>query len=116
MPIILPGSYEPDERAYEICLVASMIESAMTGDRPIYLHELAERILDEVDEIRCSNAAEAEWMAALPEEPDLEEPLTKVEEERLSAASRDFLAKRQAGIFNFSKPRIRARAAVQRTV
>lgn len=114
MPIVLPQSYEPSDRDREIWLVASMIESAMTGDRPIALYHLAENILDEVDEVRISNEAETEWQASLPDEPEEEEPLTEVEEERLSAASRDFLAKRQAGIFKPPKPRIRVRAATQR--
>lgn len=115
MPIVLPQSYEPSERDHEIWLVADMIESPMTGDRPIALHELAENILDEVDELRFSNEAEADWLSSLPEEPDVEKPLTEAGEERLSAASCDFLAKRRAGVFKPPKPRIRVRAATQHT-
>lgn len=114
MPIILPKQYELSERESEISIVMSCIERAMTGVRAVALHNLAENILDEIDDARAFAEEEAQWPASLLEAPDEEERLTEAEEARLLAVRRTYLARRRAGFSKPPKPRIRVRAATER--
>ena len=114
MTILLPKPYEPDDRDLAINIIMDCIEHAMTGARSVSLYELAETIIDEVDDARASAEDYADWLAALPNEPEQEDGLTEAEERRLNALSRDYLAMRKAGFTKPAKPRIRVQAVMVR--
>jgi hypothetical protein len=116
MPIITPSLYEATDRDHQIWLVMDLITHAMTGSRAVPLYELAESIVDELDEMRAENDEDPDWLESLGEEPLPEPAVSAAEERRLKAARDAYLARRRSAVAAPLKPRIRVRAASRHVV